>query len=338
VAIEVAPLPEQGRPAGDVAVGQYQVSARLDRTQTATGDAVALTATVRGRGNVDSVTLDTPAVAGLDVLQPQTKDLVETPNDVVTGTREYRWLIVPREPGSYTVPPLTLHTFDPRTDQYRTVQSSPLQLQVVGNALPSTAATQPPAGQDATGGSDSDDSATPDDESVQWAPIRTDSQLARSRSVVTDSPLFAWGMALPPLLWALIAGLGALRRRAASRTLNAGERAAKEAGQQLDAARSAARGGDAAGFHAAAERAIQARLEAQLGESVASLTRRQLSELLSARGLDDATAREVIGTLERAEFARFASGAGSQGELRELATGLSRLLDALARFEPREAA
>jgi hypothetical protein len=145
-------------------------------------------------------------------------------------------------------------------------------------------------------------------------------------------------MALPPLLWALIAGLGALRRRAASRTLNAGERAAKEAGQQLDAARSAARGGDAAGFHAAAERAIQARLEAQLGESVASLTRRQLSELLSARGLDDATAREVIGTLERAEFARFASGAGSQGELRELATGLSRLLDALARFEPREAA
>ncbi|MGD8861227.1 MAG: BatD family protein [Myxococcales bacterium] len=335
VKIDVAPLPEPGRPDGDVAVGQYQVSARLDRAQTATGDAVALTASVRGRGNVDSVSLDTPAVDGLDVLQPQTKDLVETPNDVVTGTREYRWLIVPRQPGSYTIPPLTLHTFDPRAAQYRTVQSPPLQLQVVGNALPAPAATQPPAGQDTAGGPGDGEGPTPDEESVQWAPIRTRSQLARGRAVITDSPLFGGAMALPPLLWALVAGLGALRRRAASRTLGASERAAREAGQQLEAARRGAREGDASAFHAAAERAIQARLEAQLGESVASLTRRQLAELLDARGLDAAIAEEVTSTLERAEFARFASGAGSAGELRGLAEGLSRLLDSLARFEPR---
>jgi hypothetical protein len=134
----------------------------------------------------------------------------------------------------------------------------------------------------------------------------------------------------------LISGFELARRRRAGRVLGAGERAAQESRQQRKWAEQAAQQGDASAFHAAAERAILAQLEARLGESVASLTRPQLSETLAERGMKADLAADVTGTLERSEFARFASGADDDSALREHAAALGRLLEQVAGFTPEQ--
>jgi hypothetical protein len=183
VTLHVKPLPEQGRPPGEVAVGRFALSAKLDRTQAMTGDAITLTATVRGQGNIRSIQLGAPQLKGMDVLQPETKDFLESPNDVVGGTREYRWLLVPREPGRVSIPPLTLATFDPSGQHYARLSSTALELEAVGRALPSAPSA---------------DDAKPEGTAVEqkgeqrhtWAPIRTQSELRRGYVRWVERPFY----------------------------------------------------------------------------------------------------------------------------------------------------
>ncbi len=327
VTLQVQPLPEAGRPDGPIAVGAYAIGTKLDREQTATGDAVTLTAVVRGRGNIETVELPTPGVPGLDILQPQVKDLVETPRDQVSGTREYRWLLVPQKPGTFTIPPFALNTFDPTKGQYRRVVSPALSLKAVGAALPAQAKPVP---------LETPSAPEIDPDAVEWAPIRTQSALARRAPLLAEQPFFGWALALPPLAWLLLAGGGLLRRRLAARTVSAEEAAEREASTQLGVAEQAARAGDVGAYHAAAARAIGAQLQARLGESVASLTHDRLRAHLRARGLDDTTLSAVVEQLQGADFARFASGGNDGAALPEQARRLAALLKRLRAFSPKE--
>jgi len=328
--LKVKPLPAQGRPPGEIAVGRFEVEAKLDRAQAATGDAVTLIATVRGQGNVRTAQLAAPKVAGLEALAPEVKDLVEAPNDHVGGSREYRFLLVARAPGHYTLPPLTLATFDPDRGQYALKQSAPLTLDVVGNAQ---APAPAPAARTASG-------RTPDAESEAaepphtWAPIRTESALDRKHTALHEHALFPFALLVPPLAWLGALLLAAFRRRAAERAATNEGRALREAEQHLQAAELAARGSDAAGFHAAASAALLLVLEARLGEKVTGLTHLQLDALLASRGLDVEPRRRLREALKQSDLARFA-GAGVQALDADLGS-LQALYRSLSGFEPRE--
>ncbi|MDH5673341.1 MAG: BatD family protein [Myxococcales bacterium] len=329
VTLNVKALPGDGRPPGPVAVGQYELAAELDRRQAVAGDAVTLTARVRGRGNIQTVSIDTPRVAGLEFLDPQTKDLVETPNDVVMGTREQRWLIVAREPGIHRIGPLTLATFDPKQERYKLIQSAPLNLEVVG-----TASAAAPAAQQPSPTPEPKPEAHSTEDQHQWAPVRTRSGLRRAPELLAEGGFFGWALALPPLLFLLVAGSGLWRRRRAARPRSPRERADAAAQEHLGQARTSARAGDAAAFHGAAERAVQAKLEALLGEPVTSLTRPELERLLEARAMSRPLTNRTLEALQQADFARFASGSAGGEGLDSEVTRLTQLLGELDRFEP----
>ncbi len=80
-----------------------------------------------------------PNVTGLQILQPEVHDLVETPNDRVQGTRTFAWLIVPEAPGTYSLPALTLNTFDPETHSYKRITGEHVTLTAVGAARAASA-------------------------------------------------------------------------------------------------------------------------------------------------------------------------------------------------------
>ncbi len=329
VVLHVKPLPDAGRPPGEVAVGRYHVTAKLDRAQAVTGDAVTLIATVQGEGDIRSVQLAAPAVSGVDVLQPETKDLIEAPNDLVGGTREYRWLLVPRKPGRVTVPPLTLSTFDPSTQKYGQLSSSPLSLQVVGQALPSAQAAGTPESS-----STGHEPAETQPEPHHWAPIHTQSALWRGYTRVVERPWYPWALAAPALLWLAVVSAAGARRRLAARALSGTGRVLREAEQHLREAEAAAREGVAARFHAEASAALVTLLEARLEETLSGLTRPELRARLQARGMDQAMLGEALGALEHHEFTRFSAGGAAGGALEGEAGALRALYKRLAGFEP----
>jgi hypothetical protein len=329
VTLEVKPLPE-GRPSGDVAVGRFTLGAKLDRTQVPTGDAVTLTATVQGQGHLRGIDLQPPVIDGVDVLAPEVKDLVTSQNDLVSGSRELRFLLVPRRPGRVTVPPLALDTFDPATGRYERIASPALEVEVVGQAVPSKVTADPVVGSD---------QAPKKDEHV-WAPIRTQSTLRRK-----EPPTFARPWYVPALLAPLCAWLGivigsSLRRRLAQQREHGPLRAQRDADQHLRSAAEAARSGDAVRFHAQASSALHSLLQARLDEATSGYTHAELRARLHERGMDDALSRELLRALERSELVRFGSG-GAQASPAELASAgdeLRGLYDKLRSFSATEQA
>jgi hypothetical protein len=320
VQIHVRPLPDSARPPGAVHVGTLTLEASLDRTQAPTGDAVTLTVRASGTGQIDSLHLDSPTIAGASVLAPQIETEMTAPGDRVTGVRTYEWLVVPEQPGEHTIPAFRVNVFDPRTGIYTVASSAAMTLTSAGNG-----ATPPPEPPSTA----SDDGATPD--ATPLGPVRTESALERHRTHLARQPWFPWAVGFFPVAWVLFLGARSVRRRVQS----AGERVtpakvAREAKKRLQTAEESAKANDGRGFYGALSLAISAVVEGKLGESVGSLTRPQLRKRLVERGMSDALAQKVASELEGADFARYST---SGGEPKEMDAALARAREILAELD-----
>ncbi len=326
VKVRVRELPAQGRPQDPVVVGDFTLEASLDRSQVATGDAVTLTAVVRGSGNVHDARLTLPAVPGLRILQPQVSEEVVAPGDRVGGSRTYEWLIVPEQPGTHRIPPLALTAFHPDGERYERIASDALTLLAAGNSV---------QGPDEPGG-ETDPSPEPaEDQAVRFGPVRTRSDLERGVTSIASSLWFLALLAIPPLTWLGLLLAGVTRRRLAERGLaGAPDRAVKRARRRLGAAEEHAERGDPRAFYAEIFQVLKDVLEARLGEPVGGFTHDELRRHLVVRGMQQDLALRVVDELEGLEFARFSSTGTAPDEMRACVERVQALLARLDGFTP----
>ncbi|UJR80225.1 BatD family protein [Sandaracinus amylolyticus] len=325
--VQVRALPAEGRPAGEVHVGQLGLDATLDRTQVPTGDAVTLTLRATGSGHVQALRIEGPQLDGLRVLAPQTRDEISAPGDLVAGTRTFEWLIVPEREGTYTIPPFRVATFDPASGAYRVVESAPITLTAAGN---------PVGGAVPSAQGDEVRPQAPDAEHVaQLGPVRTRSALARGDTALADRAWYPWALASFPLAWlGLVIGIAARRRAAARGAQSSPQKVTKEARKRLAVAESHAEKGDARAFYASLTLALRSVIEGRLGESVGSVTHRQLERRLAERGMSDALAKRVVEELEAYEMARFSASAAERDEMQSALARARELIGELDRFVP----
>ena len=329
VQLQVKPLPEEHKPAQEVAVGNFEIQTSLDRTQVVTGDAVTYTATVRGKGNLRTVKLADPVIKGLQVLQPEVRDLIESPGDRVQGSRSFAWLLVPEAPGKYTLPALALDTFDPQTGRYKRVSSDRLTLTAAGAARASAAAPgKPGPAEERSDGDDGNAAAT-------WPPLRSNSELQRPQARLADNPYYPLLLLLFPSVWLATLLLPAAVARLRSRGGESAERAAlRDARKRLASAQSALAAQDARRFHADVASALQTTLEARLGEPVSGLTQNQLRSKLVERGMPDKLSGALCDVLAQCDFARFSSAAVSPDDMQGLLSRAQHVWSDVAEFSP----
>lgn len=324
VTLHVRPLPTAGRPPGPVHVGALTLDATLDRAQTPTGDAVTLTVRANGTGRIDGLELPDLVVPGLRVLAPHLETTMESPGDRVGGMRSFEWLIVPEQPGTFTIPSFHVAALDPATGTYTAVASSPLTLTAAGNALvdPSVATTSP-----------AEDTPEADETSTPLGPVRTEAALVRHRSHLASEPWYPYALAAFPVGWVLMVLVRSARQRmAAQAALPSKAKVAREAQKRLKAAEERASAGDARGFYGALTLALSAVIEGKLGESVGALTNRELERRLTARGMDAALAKKICAELESADFARYSTSGAAASEMASALERGRELLSALDRF------
>ncbi|MFT3921239.1 MAG: BatD family protein [Myxococcales bacterium] len=340
VTIEAAELPTRANAKLPVHVGQLTLEASLDPPRAKVGDAVTLRVVARGQGNLRALKLPDPVVAGVEVLPPEIDDQVTTDLDQVGGERVFRWLLLPREPGSHRVAPFSVDVLDPRTGIYAPVRSPELPLDVTGTALAAvpgaTAGANPAnAGAAATGAATSTGAAG--ENLPSYGPARPQSALLRAERPLHTEPWFWWTLlAAPVALGAALAGQWGLRRWTARKPgAHSKEQAFKAASGHLERARSAAKAGDAQTVFAALTQTLKGALEAQLAEPIGGLTRKALRGHLEQRGMAAALAGKLIETLEQLDQARFAPAPQSSAELEQWIGKSSSLLPELQRFSPR---
>ncbi len=131
VKINVNPLPP-GKPAGFTgAVGRFNISSDLSKTTVKTNEAVTLTLTISGTGNMKL--LKTPTVdfpTDFELYDPKVANNFKNTTSGVTGTKKIEYLAIPRSAGSFVIPPMEFSYFDTQDKTYKTLKTSAYSLTV----------------------------------------------------------------------------------------------------------------------------------------------------------------------------------------------------------------
>ena len=124
--LTVQPIPETGRPSHfNGAIGEYQISAEIERGWVEAGRPLTLTVRISGHGNIQTVTPPTlPRIAGVLVSRPN-------PLEVTTSTsRAYVYTLTPARKGIFRIPAIQYTCFDPIRAVYATTQTAPIPVSV----------------------------------------------------------------------------------------------------------------------------------------------------------------------------------------------------------------
>ena len=129
--IHVSELPS-GKPSGfSGGVGQFSLNSRISETELAANEAVTLTLTIQGVGNMKL--LKTPAVdwpEGFEVYDPKVVNNFKTTAAGMSGTKTIEYLAIPRAGGVYSIPPIFFSYYDPQTDTYKTLATPEYTLNI----------------------------------------------------------------------------------------------------------------------------------------------------------------------------------------------------------------
>ena len=130
VTVNVRALPTGEPEAFDGAVGRLRTQWTADRYETRLDVPITLRFDVRGVGNL-------PLIRAPDLTSDQFEIFASTVNDSFpaagssrSGRRRFLWTALPRSEGTLTIDAPSFSWFDPETQRYRTVSSSPITVEV----------------------------------------------------------------------------------------------------------------------------------------------------------------------------------------------------------------
>ena len=319
IRVIVDPLPP-GRPDPfSGVVGSLGVTATLDQDSVDANQAVTLTVTASGEGNLRATpepSLELPM--DFEAFPPEVSESVQRSGPGLRGTKTWEYVLIPRAPGTRTIPSITLGYFDADAGAYRTASTEPLSLVVTGEI---------PEGPSALvrGG---------------VAALREDIRfihLGPSTWVPTHRPFLRSGAFWLFLLLPMIAVLGATglrlhRDRLAGDPAFARRRKARRvAHARLAEARRLATGESAREFYAEVARGLRGFVADQLNMAEAGMQMRDVETVLRTRRISEEVMQEVFACLEHCDRQRFAPPTADAGEEARFLKRVSETMTDLSR-------
>ncbi|MBO4328444.1 MAG: protein BatD [Bacteroidales bacterium] len=294
-------LPTEGRPdsfAG--AVGNYNFSTSLDRDEVSSNEAVTMTVTVSGSGNIELLNLPTPSFPpDFEVYDPKIVSNIDASGQGMSGTKKAEILAIPRRAGDFTVPPLEFSYFNPAKGTYVTLSSPQHAVHV-----------EKGAGDDNGGGVYASNQEGVKHLGSDIRHIMTgDPQLKPLYSTFFGS----WGyfliLAVLFLLFVLVAMLVKRRRQFRQDVvLVRNKQATKVAKGRLKNAYAALKENNQNRFYEELSQALWGYISDKLGIERSVLSMDTVKEAMVSKGINDPLPDEFVDTLNSCEFARFAPG------------------------------
>jgi len=323
VEIEVEPLPDAGKPVDFAgAVGNYDITATIDKPLVKTNEAVTLKVVVRGTGNLrvlPAPKLELPP--DFETYDPKIDQSIKYENNRVSGSKTFEYVLVPRSAGDIELKPVRLSFFEPRSRSYKSVTSPPLALVVEKGTEEFVA----------VGGGLSKEDVRLIGQDIRFI-ATTPAPFHRIGEAFHHSPAF-YAMMISPV-FAL--GLTLLYRRhqekLSTNVAYARQRqAGKVAGKHLRAARSLLGKHDSKVFYAEVQRALMSFIGNKLNVAEAGLVTDQLAAMLQERKVSQGVIDAYLGCLQTCDFKRFAPGETAETEMKEFIEQAGEALEKMER-------
>ena len=302
VTIHVSALPA-GKPMGfSGGVGQFNISSAISSTDLQANEAVTLTLTIQGAGNMKL--LKTPAVdwpEGFEVYDPKVTNNFRNSTSGVSGTKTIEYLAIPRAGGTYAIPPIQFSYYDTQADDYKTLTTPEYTLHIARSANEETNATvvnnfvQKEDIQQL--GSD-----------IRYIYANELPEFKIRKSTVTFGTLAFWLCYLVPALLAALLFI-IFRKKIkenADITRVRYKKANKVAQRRLKTAEQLLKADNKTAFFEEIERAAWTYLSDRLSIPTAQLNKENIAQILAAKGVAEALIKDVLHVLSTAEFARYA--------------------------------
>ena len=130
-AIKILPLPEGAPESFNGAVGSFTLSADLSPKEVKTGEALNLSITVAGKGNLKTLTAPRlPDMPDFKVYDTMSSLNISKDNDIIGGKKVFTTVLIPKTEGRRTIPRIKFSFLDPDTKTYRELSAGPFELVV----------------------------------------------------------------------------------------------------------------------------------------------------------------------------------------------------------------
>ncbi|MGE5944023.1 MAG: BatD family protein [Flavobacteriales bacterium] len=294
--IHVKPLPETGKPIDFTgAVGNFDFKVSTTKTQLDASESLQATVEVTGNGNLKLFNLPKLTLpSSLEVYEPEHNESVRTDLTGMQGRIADTYTIVPQYKGKYPIPSISFSYFDPKTETYKTLNSSEIVIDVLeGPASGSVANSNSGVKQQVVLNKD------------QFAFIKTKTNFSPTTSnYFFKTPLF-WSSLLLPLLAIPLAIV--IRRKKADRDAdvygNRIRKADRLAKKYLSNAKKSL--GKKEEFYIALEKALHNYLKAKLHIETSELSKDRINTLLLERGIEAETMADFNSIMLNCDLARY---------------------------------
>jgi HEPN domain-containing protein len=295
--ITVKELPDGAPKSFNGAVGAFDFSATVDKSEAKANEAINLKVKVTGSGNLRLI--DEPKFKfpeDFEVYDPETNDRVSVTNGGVRGSRSFQYLIIPRYPGEYTIPELQFSFFNSNTGKYQSGTAGPFQFNISddeGN-VPSAGT---PRAKNIVEQSGLD---------IRYI-ITDENELSATRSQFFGTSLF-WAGSAGPFALLLIFLVYRRRKEALDKDVRGRKKrgASRMAKKRLKAAEVALKSGDSSVFYQEIFKALYGYLGDKLGIPIGELSRQKILSELHQNGVKEAVINDVSYVINTCETARFA--------------------------------
>lgn len=301
--LTVKPLPETGKNAGfEGAVGNFTMSASIDKEVVSANDALTLKYTISGRGNlklIDKPRIDFPS--DFEVYDPRIIDDIKVTTSGISGNRTFEYLLVPRNHGNYTIKPITFVYFDLNSNSYKSFKSPPFKITVEKGV----------GGESYSAGSNKED----------FKYIGTDIRYINTNVVnlhkvdrfFFGTPAFWILLILPVVLFVvfMVVWQKELKKRG-NVALTRNKKATGIARKRLKLAEQHLKNGNQQAFCTEISNALWGYLSDKFNIPRSALSFDSVSQALHDKHVKESLSLKFVNTLNNCEFARFAPGDKSQ--------------------------
>ena len=302
ITLDVKSLPQDGKPAGFTgAVGNYNFSASIDRNEASTNEAINLTMTVSGSGNIELLNLPAPDFPpDFEVYDPKITSSVDANSQGTNGTKKAEYLIIPRRAGDFNIPAVSFSYFNPVRGQYVTLESPEMNIRVNKGT-----------GDESGGGG----LYASNQEGIKYlgSDIRhintTDLKLKPQNTTFFASMVYFIILAAL-LLFFLVMLLVVKKRRKFNQdvALVRNKKATKVAKGRLNNAYKFLKSSDQDHFYEEMSQALWGYISDKLGIERSVLSMDTVKEAMMGKGIGEELSNQFVDVLNTCEFARFAPG------------------------------
>lgn len=302
VTIHVSELPA-GKPAGfSGGVGQFAINSRISNTDLQANEAVTLTLTIQGTGNMKL--LKTPAVdwpEGFEVYDPKVTNNFKNSLSGVSGTKTIEYLAIPRAGGTYTIPAVQFAYYDTQADTYKTLSTPEYTLNIARSANEESSAA-------VVNNFVQKENIQQFGSDIRYIYTNDQPRFIQQASSITFGSLAFWAWyGAPSLLAAILFFLFRKQiKENADITRVRYKKANKVAQRRLKAAEKLLKKNQKEAFYEEIERAAWTYLSDRLSIPTAQLNKENIAQILSNKGVSQTIIGELHRVLTTAEFARYA--------------------------------